>query len=245
MANLAIGANRRSARRNVAGRGCGFVSGSTGPFGRLELVRFLAEHRRRYNRKDPPNLTRSRFSPRPTPFTGRPLAHPVFGEHSSVSGTQLGHHRSRFAIRSLRPAWRLLLGPPPGRQQGVINRLDQPRLSEEGIHAWTDRHQRRTGSWPRPESGPIAGVRETWWKVDVALRRGARGLAGGSSLPRLLALRRAVGTSETCLGSPGSSSSRGPTPFMNAEGPGRTAGLVRFPRLLAKPGLPCRLGQRA
>src|SRR5262249_32842998 len=51
----------------------------------------------------------------------------------------------------------------------------------------------RTGRWPAVKSGPIPEAPgETWVAVDQALRMGARGLPGGSSLAGLLLKRRGV-----------------------------------------------------
>jgi hypothetical protein len=68
-----------------------------------------------------------------------------------------------------------------------------PRLSEQQILAWADRHQRRTGRWPNYRSGPITAARgESWRNVDCALRDGLRGLSGNSSLAQLLEAARGV-----------------------------------------------------
>lgn len=61
------------------------------------------------------------------------------------------------------------------------------------ILRWADEYHRRTGTWPHERSGPIAqSPDETWLAVDMALRKGLRGLPAGSSLPRLLAQNRGV-----------------------------------------------------
>jgi hypothetical protein len=53
--------------------------------------------------------------------------------------------------------------------------------------------RRRFGRWPVRDSGVIPGANSTTWlAVDLALRRGGRGLPGRSSLPQLLAERRGV-----------------------------------------------------
>ncbi|MDY3563380.1 hypothetical protein R5W23_004883 [Gemmata sp. JC673] len=71
----------------------------------------------------------------------------------------------------------------------------RPALTVRAVLAWADAHQRRTGAWPTARSGPIDGRgAETWRRVDRALRAGARGLPGGSSLARLLGDRRGVRT---------------------------------------------------
>jgi len=79
-------------------------------------------------------------------------------------------------------------------RRGVLHLHLQPALTEKQILAWADAHHRRTGSWPKPRRAGIVGATpgDTWRKVDTALRRGARGLRGGSSLARLLAAHRGV-----------------------------------------------------
>ena len=66
-------------------------------------------------------------------------------------------------------------------------------LDVERILRWADAHRTATGRWPDRRSGPVGGVDdETWSAIDTALRRGRRGLPGGSSLARLLAEERGV-----------------------------------------------------
>src|SRR5207302_1839998 len=61
------------------------------------------------------------------------------------------------------------------------------------ILTWADAHHRRTGAWPRHDSGAIPEAPgETWEAVETALSRGQRGLPGGSSLAQLLAAERGV-----------------------------------------------------
>jgi hypothetical protein len=77
--------------------------------------------------------------------------------------------------------------------RGVRNRKQLPPLNEGAILTWADAYQQRTGSWPTRDSGPIPEAQgETWMAVDMALRKGLRGLPGGSSLPVLLAKQRGV-----------------------------------------------------
>jgi hypothetical protein len=81
-------------------------------------------------------------------------------------------------------------------RRGVRNRKGLPRLTVEQILAWADAFHKRTGEWPQQDTAPqiIPGslFGEKWQAVDDALRRGLRGLSGGSSLARLLAERRGV-----------------------------------------------------
>lgn len=59
------------------------------------------------------------------------------------------------------------------------------------ILAWCDDFHARTKQWPNQDSGLVlADVSENWKALDVALRKGHRGLPGGSSLARLLASHR-------------------------------------------------------
>ncbi|MBI3866708.1 MAG: hypothetical protein HY290_32910 [Planctomycetia bacterium] len=61
------------------------------------------------------------------------------------------------------------------------------------ILAWADAFHRRHGFWPTSRSGKIpARGSETWYGIHNALRRGVRGMPGGSSLSRLLRRHRSV-----------------------------------------------------
>jgi hypothetical protein len=69
----------------------------------------------------------------------------------------------------------------------------RPALDVERILWWADAHRTATGRWPNGRSGPVRGVdNETWLAIDMALRRGHRGLPGGSSLAQLLDEERGV-----------------------------------------------------
>jgi hypothetical protein len=68
-----------------------------------------------------------------------------------------------------------------------------PELSVPQILDWADAHHARTGQWPNVNSGEVAeNPNEKWRGLDMDLRRGFRGLDGGSSLARLLAEARGV-----------------------------------------------------
>jgi hypothetical protein len=67
----------------------------------------------------------------------------------------------------------------------------RPRLTIDQVLAWGDAHRAATGKWPRWCSGPIPGAPgEKWVNVDMALRRGRRGLPGGTTLTQLFAHRQ-------------------------------------------------------
>jgi hypothetical protein len=77
--------------------------------------------------------------------------------------------------------------------RGVRNSANLEALNIEQILAWADTHHERTGGWPGKDSGPIETTSgESWACIAAALRKGTRGLSGGSSLARLLAERRGV-----------------------------------------------------
>jgi hypothetical protein len=68
----------------------------------------------------------------------------------------------------------------------------RPPLTVDDILAWADAHYRRRGRWPQARLfGVIAGsLGERWSNLDMALRKGFRGLPGGTTLARLLAEHR-------------------------------------------------------
>jgi hypothetical protein len=71
--------------------------------------------------------------------------------------------------------------------RGVRNPRDLPPLTKRLILKWVDAHHKRLGAWPKMVDGPILDAPgETWLAVDASLRRGKRGLPGGSSLSLLL-----------------------------------------------------------
>lgn len=81
--------------------------------------------------------------------------------------------------------------PPRPAQPAGQNAL--PRLTVKKILEWADNFRERTGKWPAGRMGPIPespGL--TWALVCRALRKGTRGLPGGSSLARELEHHRSV-----------------------------------------------------
>ena len=107
--------------------------------------------------------------------------------------------------------WQLLVaerGPEARRRPRKRRRLT---LGE--VVAWGQAHRQRTGRWPNDDSGRIPETeRETWRAVHYAVRRGGRGLPGGSSLSRILkglstAARNQFAGGEVSPGLPGPNSS--------------------------------------
>jgi hypothetical protein len=77
------------------------------------------------------------------------------------------------------------------KRRGVRNQTSLPDLSIARILAWADAHHAATGKWPMGNSGTVPGAPgETWNTINEALRKGRRGLPGGTSLSRLLDERR-------------------------------------------------------
>jgi hypothetical protein len=71
------------------------------------------------------------------------------------------------------------------------NQKSLPRLTTEQVLVWAEGHRKRTGEWPRHSSGTIQDtLNEKWVNIDQALRKGLRGLPGGSSLARLIESHR-------------------------------------------------------
>lgn len=69
----------------------------------------------------------------------------------------------------------------------------RPPLAINAILTWADAHHRRTGRWPNERLGHVEGTAdESWMAINRSLRAGQRGLAGGSSLARLLSAKRGV-----------------------------------------------------
>jgi hypothetical protein len=158
--------------------------------GGSSLACLLQEHRPARHRLHPPHLTESQIlawaeahhaqtGKWPTQYTGHVLG-------------AAGETWNRLNL-ALRLGYR---GLPGGsslaallqRARGVRNVKNLPDYTEEQILTWADAHHARTGQWPRATSGPIEGAEgETWKAVEMALVVGRRGLAGGSSLYKLLA----------------------------------------------------------
>lgn len=78
------------------------------------------------------------------------------------------------------------------RRSAKIARQDRTLYIEQ-ILDWVDGYHRRTGKWPASTSGPIPSAPgDTWFRVQLALKHGKRGLPGESSIAKLLAEHRGV-----------------------------------------------------
>jgi hypothetical protein len=167
-----------------AGR-CGLPGGSS-------LAQLLAERRGVPNHLDLPNLTEEQilaWSDAHHERTGLwPIANSgvVFGSHGETWSTI--ENALRFGVRGMPGG--SSLAQLLARRRGVPNRMRLLHYKETTILGWAKAHRRRTGNLPTRDSGAIPEApRETWQKVDAALRVGARGLQPGSSLARFLVER--------------------------------------------------------
>jgi len=77
--------------------------------------------------------------------------------------------------------------------RGVPNQLSLPPLKTSTIIRWADAYHRKTGQWPKQNSGKVTGTEwENWANINAALNLGRRGLSGGSSIAGLLSEKRGV-----------------------------------------------------
>ena len=72
------------------------------------------------------------------------------------------------------------------RYRGVRNTQRLMPLTIKQILIWADRHRKKHGTWPSPQSGEIPGTGESWAGIQSALMRGRRNLPKGLSITRLL-----------------------------------------------------------
>ncbi|MGA2254329.1 MAG: hypothetical protein ABSG53_06695 [Thermoguttaceae bacterium] len=163
-------------------------SGLRGLRGRTSLAKFLEKHRGVRVGRRPPHLSEQQILAWADAYFA---AHGIWPTRESgpIPGTRETWGGIVSAVgkgnRGLRrdSTWPRLLA----RRRGVPSRANLPPLKEQQILTWARAYRKATGRWPSRESGPIAQSPEnTWNSVDQALKTGARGLAGGLSLSRLL-----------------------------------------------------------
>ena len=185
-------AHRRCAWRHVDSGGDGLAWWRGLPGG-SSLAQLLAERRGVRNEKRLPRLTEAQilgWADAHRQLTGKWPDHNSGPVNGTPGETWRGINTAlvkggRGLPRGLSLA--LLLKKHRGRR----HRKRLPRLTHKQILRWADAHRHRWGKWPTSESGPIQDVSgETWNAIEVALRRGHRGLPGGSSLAKILARHR-------------------------------------------------------
>ena len=166
--------------------------GCRGLPGGSSLVRLLAKHRGVRNKSHPPPLTIRRILAWADEHFAQTAGWPHFDSGPVVAAPGEKWSAVNIALRIG------LRGLPGGsslaqllaRRRAAPIRPDHPRLSYPQILAWADAQFARTGRWPWAHAGAVADAPgETWDAIDMALRKGLRGLPGGSSVARLLAKR--------------------------------------------------------
>lgn len=159
-------------------------SGGRGLPGGSSLPRLLRKHRGVRNRGRLPRLTvrqilrwadahRRRTGRWPTSQSGRILG--TDGE--TWRGINNTLEREARGLRG-----RTTLADLLAKHRGHPNKANLLRLTLRQIRRWAREYFSRHGRWPTKSSGVIRGTSETWMRIDEALRRGFRGLEGGSSL---------------------------------------------------------------
>jgi hypothetical protein len=84
--------------------------------------------------------------------------------------------------------------------RGVHNPAAARDLTIDEVLRWADEHRAATGDWPANESGAVRGTDgERWSAIDLYLRKGMRGLPGGTTLHRLLDEHRPEGRNRLTL----------------------------------------------
>jgi hypothetical protein len=166
----------------------GFPGGSS-------LAKLLTEERGRRNRSRPPKLPEDQIAAWAKKHHRKTGEWPT--QHSGPVVGQPGEDWSNVSTAMIEGRRGLPEGGSlPGliaSRFGVRNRAALPPYNEEAILSWLDEHHARTGRWPGIKAGEVAACPgETWSAVDDALRRGGRGLPGGSSIIKLLVEGRGV-----------------------------------------------------
>ena len=165
--------------------------GERGLAGGSSLTRLLAERRGTRHPKAPPSLDQILgWADAYHAANGRwPIAAPIaVAEAPDESWDRIDRalRRGARALSSGSSLARLLAA-----RRGVCDPKRHPRLRINTILGWADAYHARNGRWPIAAPVPVAEVPdESWDRIDRALRRGERGLPGGSSLTRLLVGQR-------------------------------------------------------
>ncbi len=163
--------------------------------GQSSLARLLADHRGVSNSAARPALTTDLILAWADSYRARTTSWPrqnsgliPESDGDTWAGVQLALVRGNRGLPGGSSLAQLL-----AEHRGARNAGRLPALTVPQVLAWADKHRQRTGSWPQVLSGPITDASgETWSGVEQALRKGTRGLAGGSSLAQLLAERHSA-----------------------------------------------------
>jgi hypothetical protein len=157
--------------------------------GGSSLARLLAQHQHKVNLHDQPPLSQKKI------LAWADQHHARTGRWPNVnSGEVVDAPGERWDLidNALRVGHR---GLPGGlslrkllaKKRGVRNPTSLPPLTRQQITTWAAQHRDRTGKLPKYKDGSVMDAPgETWAGIDNALRKGTRGLVGGSSLAKLL-----------------------------------------------------------
>ncbi len=165
--------------------------GNRGLEGGSTLAKLLAEHGRKRNPKDLPDLTeaqilewadayyRAHDEKYPNQKSGE--VEGSGGEAWSAIDQSLQH--GRRGLENGGSLVKLL-----AEHRGIRNPKDLPDLTEAQILKWVDAYYRKHKKYPRRDSGEVErSGGETWSIINLAFRNGRRGLAGGRTLGKYLA----------------------------------------------------------
>jgi hypothetical protein len=163
--------------------------------GNSSLAQLLEEQREVRNVNNPPSLTIEKILGWADAYYNRtnrwPFANSGAIEQAPAETWQNVAQALRIGLRSLPGG--LSLAELLAEHRGVRNLANLPTLSDEQILVWVDDYRDCNGEWPTRSSGIVNGATgETWAGIDQALLAARRGLAGGSSLAKLLAEHRGV-----------------------------------------------------
>ena len=163
--------------------------GNRGLPGGSSIAKLLAKERRSRNRAQPPDLTEKQILKWADVHHNKNAEWP--GQNSGViygtSGETWSGIDSALSRGSRSLPGGLTLAKLLARERGVRHIRDLPDLTEEQILNLAVDYHDRTGKWPSKNDGEVNdGCGDTWRHINYVLRKGRRGLPGGSSLAKLL-----------------------------------------------------------
>jgi superfamily II DNA or RNA helicase len=163
------------------------ISGSRGLPSDTSLAKLLAEHRGARNVADLPSLSVSQILQWVDEHKAATGEWPTIQSGAILETDELWRNVANALIHGLRGLHGgTTLTQLLTKHRGVRNPKRLPALSTNQIVRWARRFQREHGEWPRRSREAIPGTFDTWFSVDNSLRKGLRGLPGGSSLAQLL-----------------------------------------------------------
>lgn len=121
-------------------------------------------------------------------WLGKRLGYRSMEDWAKVCRRDFGKHCGGSLMGRYRSCWDLLTECFP---QWDWRSCRPPRTTIRQILDWADAHYAAHGQWPIAKTAaPIADTGLTWNRIEVALRLGSMGLAGGTSLARVLEKHR-------------------------------------------------------